>query len=112
MSNMGCCGMDCDACESRRATVSGDNEALARIAASSESSGHGSFILPSRVRCTGCLAAGAKSVTCNECRVRLCAMENQMPSCAFCDEFPCDLGNEIWEAAPEYKHNLKVLRSR
>ena len=60
MANTGCCGMDCDGCEARRATVRRDNEALAKIAAHLESAGQGSFILPSRLRCTGCLAPGVK----------------------------------------------------
>ena len=30
MSNTGCCGMDCDGCEARRATVRRDNEALSK----------------------------------------------------------------------------------
>ncbi len=108
---MGCCGMDCDNCEARKATLRKDIKALARIASEQGSRGD-SFILPSRVKCTGCLAAGEKSVTCNECRIRLCAMENNIPHCGFCEEFPCDLGNEVWEAVPEYKHNLEVLKSR
>ena len=102
MSNTGCCGMDCDGCEARRATVRRDNEALAKIAAHLESAGQGSFILPSRLRCTGCLAPGVKSVNCAEC----------IPHCGFCPEFPCELGSAVWEAVPEYKHNLEVLRSR
>ena len=81
MANTGCCGMDCDGCEARRATVRRDNEALAKIAAHLESAGQGSFI-------------------------------NQIPHCGFCPEFPCELGSAVWEAVPEYKHNLEVLRSR
>lgn len=112
MANLGCCGMDCDGCEARKATVRGDTEALAKIAAAQESRGCASFILPSRMKCTGCLAAGDKSVSCNECRIRLCAMENHVPHCGFCEDFPCALGGEVWDAVPEYKHNLEVLRSR
>ena len=78
MANTGCCGMDCDGCEARRATVRRDNEALAKIAAHLESAGQGSFILPSRLRCTGCLAPGVKSVNCAECAIRECALENQI----------------------------------
>ena len=61
MANTGCCGMDCDGCEARRATVRRDNEALAKIAAHLESAGQGSFILPSRLRFSprGCAAPAA-----------------------------------------------------
>lgn len=112
MDNFGCCGMDCDACDARRATVSNDLKTLAIIAAKQESEGFGSFIMPSRVRCTGCLKEGAKSLSCNECRIRLCAMENKIPNCGFCEEFPCDLGSVVWEAVPEYKKNLERIKSR
>ncbi len=112
MENTGCCGMDCGGCEARRATERRDAAALAKIAADLEGAGLGSFILPSRLRCTGCLAPGEKSVNCAECAIRECALENRMPHCGFCPDFPCELGSSVWEAVPEYKHNLEVLRSR
>lgn len=112
MANTGCCGADCGACEACRATVRRDAEALAKIAAAQESEGHGSFILPSRLRCSGCLAPGAKSVSCLECAIRECALANKIPHCGFCPDFPCRLGDAVWEAVPEYKHNIEVLKSR
>ena len=112
MPNTGCCAADCSVCEARRATVRKDGAALAKIAASMEGEGRGSFILPSRLRCTGCLSPGVKSVTCAECAVRECALKNNIPHCGFCPDFPCGLGSSVWEAIPEYKHNLEVLRSR
>ena len=112
MANIGCCGVDCDACEARRATARRDNAALAKIAAAQESAGQGSFILPSRLRCTGCLEPGEKSVSCAECAIRECALASHIPHCGFCPDFPCELGSAGWEAVTEYKHNLEVLRSR
>lgn len=109
MHNMGCCGADCDACKARKATSAGDLKELAQIAADNE---RGGFILPSRLRCTGCLKPGAKSVICMECRIRMCAMERGVPHCGFCGEFPCLLGNPLWEAIPEYKHNIERIMSR
>lgn len=110
--NIGCCGMDCGACEARKATAANDTEALARIASSLESEDENPFILPSKVKCTGCLVPGVKSLSCCECRIRQCAMENNIPHCGFCEEFPCELGGPEWEAIPEYKHNLETLKSR
>ncbi len=112
MANIGCCGINCDACSARRATLAKDNETLAKLAAELESCGKGKFILPSRLRCTGCLAAGPKSLNCGDCLIRACAIRNRIPNCGFCPDFPCDLGSEVWEAVPEYKHNLERLRSR
>lgn len=112
MANTGCCGMDCERCEAYRATREQDNAALAKIAAREEGQGFGSFILPSRMRCTGCVAPGEKSLTCASCPIRECAMLNHIPHCGFCPDFPCELGSEVWEAVPEYKHNLDCLKSR
>ena len=112
MANVGCCGMDCDACEARLATKRRDNSALARIAAEQEGRGCSSFVLPSSVRCTGCLTAGDKSRSCAECAIRECATAQHIPNCGVCPDFPCELGAAVWEAIPEYKHNLEVLRSR
>ncbi|MDO4987857.1 MAG: DUF3795 domain-containing protein [Synergistes sp.] len=111
MQNTGCCGADCNACAARKATVRQDNAALAKLAADEEGAGR-SFVLPSRLRCTGCLAHGAKSISCAECAIRACAMSNHIPHCGFCPEFPCNLGSAVWEAVPEYKHNIDVLKSR
>ena len=44
--------------------------------------------------------------------IRECALASRIPHCGFCPDFPCELGNPVWEAVPEYKHNLEVLRSR
>ena len=112
MEIFGCCGMDCGSCEARMATERDDMEALSNIAVAEESRGGVSFILPSRMRCTGCTEPGAKSVACTGCRVRICALQNGIPHCGFCEEFPCDLGDTIWEPLPEYKKNLERIRSR
>lgn len=112
MASMGCCGMDCETCAARKATLNRDNKMLAKLAAAAEKAGKESFILPSRMRCTGCLEKGDKSISCNECRIRQCAMEQHIPHCGFCENFPCELGGVVWEAVPEYKHNLETLKSR
>lgn len=112
MANTGCCGADCGSCAARRATERRDAAALAELAAEQEGTGRRAFLLPSRLRCTGCLAPGAKSVTCAECAIRECALGGRVPHCGFCPDFPCELGAEVWEALPEYKHNLEALKSR
>ncbi len=112
MEITGCCGMDCGSCEARRATERNDIVALSKIAAAEESRGEHSFILPSKMKCTGCMEPGANSIICAECRIMICAKEKGIPHCGFCEEFPCDLGNTIWEAIPEYKNNIERIRSR
>ena len=54
MEIVGCCGMDCGSCEVRRATERNDMETLSKMAVAEEIRGGRSFILPSKMRCTGC----------------------------------------------------------
>jgi len=112
MSVIGCCGMDCEACGARRATLHKDTEALAKLAVVEENTEGVDFILPSKLKCTGCLEPGIKSIRCQQCQIRVCAQENHLPHCGFCENFPCELGADSWEAIPEYKHNLEQLKSR
>ena len=112
MEILGCCGMDCGSCEALRATERNDIETLSKLAAAEEGRSGNSFILPSKMKCTGCTGPGAKSMACSDCRVRMCALDRGIPHCGFCEEFPCDLGDIIWEAVPEYKNNLERIRSR
>ena len=99
-------------CVDAAAGAMGELTGYAPPAAAQESEGRGSFILPSRLRGTGCLEPGEKSVSCAECAIRACALSSHIPHCGFCPDFPCDLGTAVWEAVPEYRHNLEVLRSR
>lgn len=112
LSISGCCGTDCEACEARRATLQKDAAALAKLAVAEENAGGGSFVLPSKLKCTGCLEPGVKNIRCQQCRIRMCAQENRIPHCGFCENFPCELTGGAWEAIPEYQHNLKQLKSR
>lgn len=49
MSNFGCCGIDCDVCEARRATARCDNAVLAKIAAAQEIGDRGTRFLHSSI---------------------------------------------------------------
>ncbi len=82
--------MDRSLCEARRATERNDIETLSKLAAAEESRGGYSFILPSKIKCTGCTGPGAKSITCSDCRSG-CALDRGIPHCGFCEEFPAIL---------------------
>ena len=70
------CGLDCEACEARLATVNNDNEL--RIKVSKEwSELNGVEITPERINCPGCRIPGVKTVYCDSlCPIRLCAEKN------------------------------------
>ena len=80
------CGLDCEACEARLATVNNDNEL--RIKVSKEwSELNGVEITPEMINCSGCRIPGVKTVYCDSlCPIRQCAREKQMETCDGCPE--------------------------
>lgn len=54
-----CCGLDCEACDARIATITNDN-ALREKTAALWSKLNGVTITPDMMNCTGCRAEGAK----------------------------------------------------
>ena len=63
------------------------------------------------VHCQGCLLMDAPFWG-GECAIKACCEGKALDHCGVCPDFPCDLGTAVWEAVPEYRHNLEVLRSR
>ena len=85
------CGLDCETCEARQATINNDNELRVRVAKLwSELNGVG--ITPEMINCTGCRIPGVKSPYCDSlCPIRQCAMQKQMETCGSCPEMKtCD----------------------
>ena len=80
------CGLDCEACEARLATVNNDNELRIKVA-KEWSKLNGVEITPEMINCSGCRIPGAKTVYCDSlCPIRQCAREKQMETCGGCLE--------------------------
>ena len=80
------CGLDCEACEARLATINNDNEL--RIKVSKEWSAlNGVEITPEMINCTGCRISGVKTPFCESiCLIRQCARSRQVETCGSCGE--------------------------
>ena len=80
------CGLDCEACEARIATVHQD-DALRRRVAKEWSELNGVEITPEMINCTGCRIDGPKTPYCESlCPIRQCAMKKQIQTCGSCAE--------------------------
>ena len=89
------CGLDCEACEARIATVNNDAELRQRVA-KEWSELNGVEITPEMINCAGCRSDGAKTPYCESlCPIRQCAMSRirqdtvgpdpgEGPECALC----------------------------
>ena len=80
------CGLDCESCEARLATVNDDNE-LRRKVAKNWSELNGVTITPQMINCVGCRIDGVKTPFCESlCPIRQCALGKGYLTCGGCDE--------------------------
>ena len=80
------CGLDCEACEARLATVNNDVELRQRVA-KEWSELNGVEITPEMINCVGCRIDGVKTPYCESlCPIRQCAMGKGLETCGGCGE--------------------------
>ena len=102
------CGLDCETCEARLATMNHD-DALRKKVAALWSELNGAEITPEMINCVGCRIPGAKTPFCDSlCPIRQCALERKAETCGSCSEMGgCEkLGAIIGNSADAYR-NLK-----
>ena len=80
------CGLDCEKCEARLATINNDNE-LRKKVAEKWSKLNNITITPEMINCEGCRIDGKKTVFCDKlCQIRQCAMNKKYETCGDCVE--------------------------
>ena len=80
------CGLDCETCEARLATVNRDR-ALREKVAKLWSELNGVEITPEMISCDGCRLDGAKTPYCDGlCPIRQCALGRSVETCGCCGE--------------------------
>ncbi len=78
------CGLDCEKCEARLATVTND-EALRQKIAAEWSALNGVEITAQMIHCVGCRIEGVKTPFCESlCPIRRCAVERRVKTCGSC----------------------------
>lgn len=81
-----CCGLDCENCEARLATVNND-DVLRRKVAANWSELNGVRITPEMIHCSGCRIDGVKTLYCDSlCPIRACVRKKGFDTCASCPE--------------------------
>ncbi|MBQ9408778.1 MAG: DUF3795 domain-containing protein [Clostridia bacterium] len=80
------CGLDCEKCEARLATVN-DDDVLRQKTASLWSELNGVEITPEMISCAGCRVEGVKTPYCESlCPIRQCALERKTETCGACPD--------------------------
>ena len=108
---IGCCGLDCEKCDARIATLTNDN-ALREKTAALWTTLNGVTITPEMINCTGCRIDGAKTPFCDKlCPVHNCVREKGLDTCANCGQMDgCPTLGQIAGNSPSVLDNLKQLK--
>ena len=102
------CGLNCESCEARLATINND-DALRRKVAAMWSELNGVRITPEMINCEGCRTKGVKTVFCESmCAIRRCASEKEYETCGKCPKInTCKEIAVIIDGNPVAAENLK-----
>ncbi len=100
------CGLDCESCDARRATLTNDDE-LRKKTAEEWSRLNGVEIPPEAINCLGCRVDGVKSPYCESiCPIRQCALKKNVATCGECAEMEtCE------KLAPIVKNNESARKN-
>ena len=108
---IGCCGLNCETCDARIATLTNDN-ALREKTAELWTKLNGVTITPEMINCTGCRMEGAKTPFCDKlCPVHNCVRKKGLDTCADCGKMEeCPTLGQIAANSPFVLENLKQLK--
>ena len=78
------CGLDCEACEARIATINDDRALREKVAKNWSELNHVT-ITPDMINCMGCRVDGVKTPFCDSlCPIRQCALGKKVGTCGDC----------------------------
>ena len=102
------CGLDCESCEARLATVHHD-DALRRKVAELWSGLNDVKITPDMIHCVGCRIDGVKTPYCDSlCPIRRCALGRKLETCGDCGEMgTCEKLGAITRNNADAARNLR-----
>jgi hypothetical protein len=102
------CGLDCETCEARLATINKDEE-LRKKVAKEWSELNGVEITPEMINCVGCRLEGPKTPYCESlCPIRQCAQKKEIETCGNCEKMgTCEKLAMITNNNKEALNNLK-----
>jgi hypothetical protein len=108
---MACCGIPCSECGAFIATKNDDDEKRAETARE-WSQQFSCDIKPEDINCDGCTSDGDRLFSHPKvCEIRKCARTKTIANCAYCDEYPCEKLEELFNAFSLAKENLDKIRS-
>ena len=104
-----CCGIDCESCDARIATIAND-DALREATAKKWSVMYESpDITAESINCTGCRTDGVKIGHWKDCEILKCAKNKGFNTCGECKELDsCQIVGFVLQNVPGAKENLTL----
>ncbi|MHB9034509.1 MAG: DUF3795 domain-containing protein [Anaerolineae bacterium] len=110
MKVLGCCGLECGACEAYLATQANDREALEAVAAK-WSKMYNAEMAADSLWCDGCTSrtrvAGGWP---EKCPVRNCALGRGLANCGACPDYGCATMEQFIGGSAESRANFEAMR--
>jgi hypothetical protein len=103
------CGLDCKECKAFKATQAKDIEWKKQIAKQWEENLKVKF-KPEEIDCDGCKSDKISGWCTRICKIRPCAMERKVKTCAHCSNYPCRELKEFLANEPVGAKNLEEIR--
>lgn len=103
-----CCGLDCESCEARIATVADDDALREKTARKWSEMNNAPQITAATINCMGCRTDGAKFAYCSDyCEIRKCVRDKGLDTCGDCPELEnCPTVGAVFRHAHGAKKNL------
>ncbi len=111
------CGLTCDTCPIHLATLEKDKSlqlTMRESIAEQCSELYGMTLQPEDITdCDGCRVNTGRIFTgCLNCEIRKCAVRKNIDSCAFCNDYPCEILVKNFSLDPGSKTRLEEIRWR
>jgi hypothetical protein len=103
------CGLDCGECKAFKATQANDIQLKKQMAERWSDQSDVKF-KPEDIDCLGCKSDVISGWCRKLCKIRPCAAEKKVVTCAHCDEYQCDKLKEFLRNEPVAAENLEKIR--
>jgi hypothetical protein len=102
-----CCGLDCEMCDARIATLTSDDALREATARKWAEMNNAPQITAETINCLGCRTDGPKFGYCAMCEIRSCATGKGFETCGTCSEMnSCKTIAPVLENDPNARKNL------
>ena len=102
------CGLNCAECSAFKATQTKDSERKKQLA-EKWTEGLKVEFKPEDIDCDGCISDRISGWCRIICKIRPCAEERRVKTCAHCDDYPCKRLKEFLSEEPVAKRNLEEI---